>query len=84
MSTPNAPSVQLPQIDEIILGARDALVLVPRQELSDAQADALRQRIPTSLQDRVLIAWGFDITVARNVRSDPFGDAPEEADDDLT
>lgn len=80
MTAPNAPSV-LPQLDEIVLGPDDALVLVPRQDLSDAAADALRRRIPAALQDRVLIAWGFDITVARNVRSDPFGDAPGGADD---
>jgi hypothetical protein len=72
MSTPHAPSA-LPVFDEIVLGADDVLVLVPRQPLSDREADLARRRIPLALQDRVLIAWGFDITVARNVTADPFG-----------
>jgi hypothetical protein len=72
MTTPNA-SV-LPVFDEIVLGADDVLLLVPRKPLTDLQADAARRRIPPAMQDRVLIAWGFDITVARNVVGDPFGD----------
>jgi hypothetical protein len=65
MSAPSAPSVP-PVFDEIALGAADLLVLVPpRRPLTEQEADQARGRIPAAMQDRVLIAWGLDITVAR-------------------
>jgi hypothetical protein len=65
MMTSPRTTPALPVFDEIALGAADVLVLVPRRPLSEREADEARGRIPAGMQDRVLIAWGVDITVAR-------------------
>lgn len=59
---------EMPHFEEIILGERDLLVLMPRHHVDPETLIHMNETMPEHLRGRVLVIEDCDVKVVRDVR----------------
>lgn len=58
-------ATEVPSLTEAVLGPDDFLILMPRERLTQAAAQRLKDLMPAALRGRGLVVEAMDVLIAR-------------------